>query len=239
MGRGCYARRHIIAHKGLKIKNNHLDRCMRPSAFAADPTRGWEVQDPTQSRARCSAHGQGCCRGHLGPLARTKPPLCPQREGRGRWLHWDNGKTNPRTFLKLEIHVFKYHIVQQEHSHSAGSEVGLIPQHRVPCLQTPACKPLPASLEQKPSPAPTCPARVPVPAPCTGPGRPRGTGGTQSSTSSSAESREVKEMEFGHCSPVHICTCSRRGACWVQVPLLCAPEWDDYVEFRCGRARKD
>lgn len=131
-------------------------------------------------------------------LAQSHPCVPRERVG-GSGFSRTRGKQTPGLFQSWKF-MFRYHIVQQ-HSHRAGSVVGLILQHRVPCLRNPACKPLPANLclqtldceplpailEQKPSPTPASPAHVPVPVPCTRLGHPGGTRGTQSSTSSSAE----------------------------------------------------
>lgn len=138
------------------------------------------------------------------PSLAQSHPCVPRERGGVSGFSRTTGKQTPGLSQSWKF-MFKYHIVQQ-HSHRAGSVVGLILQHRVPCPRNPACKPLPANpclqtlaceppaceplpaiLEQKPSPTPASPAHVPVPVPCTGLGHPRAPRGTQSSTNSSAE----------------------------------------------------
>lgn len=147
------------------MKNNHLDGSARPSLFTADPAGGRAAQDPARSRARsCPARGRGCCGGVAAAPLLAQSRLCvpggERRRGHGGFSR-DNGKTNPRALPKLEIHVFKYHIAQQECSRRAGSTVGLIPKHHVPvpacktpACKTPACKP---GAETQPHTSITCP----------------------------------------------------------------------------------
>lgn len=127
------------------MKNNHFDGSVRPSSFTADPAGGQAAQDLAQNRARsCPACGRGCCGGVAAAPSVGQSRLCvPRESGGGGGFSRDNGKTNPRALPKLEIHGFKYHIVQEECLRGAGSMVGLIPKHHFPvsACKTPACEP--------------------------------------------------------------------------------------------------
>lgn len=122
------------------MKNNHFDGSVRPSSFTADPAGRRAAQDLAQSRARsCPARGWGCCGGVAATPSVGQSRLCVPRESGGGFSR-DNGKTNPRALPKLEIHGFKYHIVQEECLRRAGSVVGLIPSS---CLQAQSRNPAP------------------------------------------------------------------------------------------------
>lgn len=72
-----------VAHKGLKVKNNHLDE-HKDKLTKADPARDWDHRIRIRPKAQQGAAQPTA--GSLRPLTHTKPPLCPWGEQRQQQL---------------------------------------------------------------------------------------------------------------------------------------------------------
>lgn len=79
-----------IAHKGLKLKKNHLDE-HKDELTKADPARDCDQGQPKAQQGAAQPRA-----GSPRPLGRTKPPLCPRGEQRRRRLLPGQRENKPR-----------------------------------------------------------------------------------------------------------------------------------------------
>lgn len=114
----------VIAHRGLKMKNNHLEGRARPSS-------SWADQELARSPATsCPARGQGC----LAGVTRTKPPLCPRGERRRRRLLPGQQENKPLRSPEAGNSCFQTPRSAEECVQGQGPQQGSFPSAASRCL---------------------------------------------------------------------------------------------------------